>query len=367
MSEAKKRILSMLAEGKITVEQSEELLAAISEDEQEKPKSDNKATLGVELGNLANSIHDTVREAMKKVESPSRELKARLKEFGGWMHDIVGSFAGEFAHARGEPTDGLQVDFSVPEPENFAGCTVCFVENLFGSVTINEGPQFALHVSGRISRSAMENQPPNLWFGNKALKIENDVITIGIDRKSPAKAVLDLELTLPPGMKIRGKSVSSGFTIKGAFELNDLQTVSGDVRLKDVGIKEAAIDSVSGDVKIEGGDINLQLKTTSGDLMVKSARIERLRAQSVSGDMLVTENEVLENSSVEMVSTSGDVAVEKITGPWCKIEANTRTGDIAIKWKGNMTPTQRQGLLVESNEPGANFRVETVSGDITFD
>jgi hypothetical protein len=385
MSEARKRILSMLAEGKITVEQSEELLSALDRDEKagraagEPPEADStggpgsgpeptrKSPFGVNFGEFAHTIQNTVREAMKKVEPPSRELKARLKEFGGWMQDVVGTMATEFSQYRGEPVDGVQVDFQVPAPEGFDRCRVCLIENLFGSVTVKEGPEFGLKVQGRLSRAALEGQPPNLWFISNAVKVEGDLLRLGIDRTAPAKSVLDLEITLPAGFAIRGKAVSADFRLSGAFKVEDIQTVSGSIHGKDVDLDNAVLESVSGTVRLEGGKGVARVSTTSGDFLLKQAHITGLKVQSVSGDLLVTECSGQEDAEIDLGSTSGDVTVEKFQSPWSRVEAYTRTGEIKVGWQGNTQPAARAGLSLASGQDGAAFKAETLSGDITFD
>jgi len=78
MSEARKRILAMLAEGKITVDQSEELLAALDSDEKKRaePASEAKAAPGrppitEEISKFAENMQKTMRDAMRNVEPPA--------------------------------------------------------------------------------------------------------------------------------------------------------------------------------------------------------------------------------------------------------------------------------------------------------
>ena len=365
MSEARKQILKMLAEGRINVEESEELLAALETD-QETNRQRGRSGFGVEFGNIADTIQKTMREAMRRAESPSREVKSRLKEMGEWVQNFTNTMANEFVHASGEPSDGVQVDFKISGPNGWESCKVCDIGNLYGNVIIEEGEEFALHVTGSIGRSAMEGDPPNQWFSEHALVVEGDTILIGINRSSPAKYVLDLHLTLPPRFHLKARSVSSSLKVTGAFVVTSLQTVSGDVRLKGAYLQECSVDTVSGDVKIEGGEVELTTNTTSGDVCIKEAKVTKLNATAVSGDVLLTGLDVLQDSVIHVSSTSGDIEIEKISGPWEKIEANTRTGDVTIKWKGSLTPTGSHGVVVVSEEQGACFRAETVSGDINF-
>ncbi|NLI76850.1 MAG: DUF4097 domain-containing protein [Candidatus Riflebacteria bacterium] len=363
MSEARKKILQMLAEGKISVEQSEELLAALEKDTK---ASDHKRSFTEEVSRFAENFQKQVREAVKKAEPPGHEFKARIKEFGGWVQNMMGSMVAEFGHGRGEPVDGVSVEFSVPEPDGFSRCRTCQVENLFGSVTIREGTAFALRVMGRISHAALAGQPPNLWFGQHGLRIEGDTLHLGFDRATPTRAVLDLELTLPTSLALRCRSVSASLSIKGPFRVESLKTVSGDIHLHGAELAGASLETVSGDFFVEGGSVAADGVSTSGDFRCKGARIGRLKMQSISGDIELARPEVTEATEVSCNTTSGDVFVGQVQGPWSSVEAGSRTGTVKVTWEGTAHPGLRHGTKLESGHAGAVFTAESVSGDIEF-
>ncbi len=376
MSEARKRILVMLAEGKITVDQSEELLAALEKDEKaqveartEQQSGDRQKPPSVkeEISRFAENVQKHFREAVKKCEPPSRELKARIKEFGGWMQNVVGSVVQDFSNGRHEPSDGVPVQFTIGDIPELAGISSARLENLFGSLNIREGSSIEMRVSGRISKSAMESQEPRDWFRDHFMKIEGDRLLLGIDRSAPSKVVLDIELFLPASIVLQVKTVSASVSVKGPFRIDAIQTISGDIRLLDASLSGTDFETVSGDLNMEKGKLAAEYKSTSGDVLLKTVSIEKLGFQSISGDILVTEPEIGDDTTVEIATTSGDISVEKLSGPWSRIEASSRTGNLDIKWEGTVNPTGRNGKVVESGNRGATFRVESVSGDIVFD
>jgi hypothetical protein len=69
---------------------------------------------------------------------------------------------------------------------------------------------------------------------------------------------------------------------------------------------------------------------------------------------------------VRLVTTSGDIIVEKLQGPWKLVEATTRSGDTILDWRGDATPMNNQGTALRSGDEGAVFVAESVSGDIQF-
>jgi DUF4097 and DUF4098 domain-containing protein YvlB len=67
-----------------------------------------------------------------------------------------------------------------------------------------------------------------------------------------------------------------------------------------------------------------------------------------------------------LVTTSGDIIVEKMSGPWKEVSATTRSGDVVLDWRGDVTPLNNQGTSLKSGSDGATFKAESVSGDIQF-
>ncbi len=401
MSDARKMILNMLAEGKITVEESEKLLAAINEKEapreesrgetrqqnrendqnsrsEERSERDrqrdddpfnpflNATKLGFDLRNLAQTVQQTVQQAIKKAEPRRREFKDKMKEFGNWMQEVVGSMANELGNVKGEPADGIPVEFVVTPPEGTHGCDTFIIENVFGEIRIHEGSEFKMHVNGQVSKATLGEYQPSQWFSRYGIEVDGYKLVIGFDRAQPVKAAIDMEITLPADMHISCKTVSGAVRIRGNFKIGDLNTVSGNIRIQGSNLKQSRIETVSGAVQIEGGEIAMEIKSTSGDFLVRDSRIEELRINSVSGDIMLTEGSISESTNVKLVTTSGDIIVEKMSGPWKVVEATTRSGDVVLDWKGDATPLNNQGTTLKSGSSGAEFKAESVSGDIQF-
>jgi DUF4097 and DUF4098 domain-containing protein YvlB len=396
MSDARKMILNMLAEGKISVEESEKLLAALgnsdqnqqkrddesrsredqqarSESERSRPTEDdffnpfgNATKIGFDLRNLAQTIQQTVQHAIKKAEPRSREFKDKMKEFGNWMQDLAGTMASEMVSSKSDLKDGVPVDFVAPLIDGINNCDTFVFENIFGEIRIHEGTEFRMHVNGRVSRSALGEYQPAQWFARNGMRVSDRTLFVGFDRNMPLKALIDMEITLPAEMLVSCKTVSAGMRIRGRYRIGELKTVSGNIRVQGANLKQSLIETVSGSVQIEGGEVAMQIKSTSGDFLVRDSRIESLKINSVSGDIMLTEGSISEDTDVRLVTTSGDIIVEKMSGPWKVVEAVTRSGEVVLDWKGDLTPLNNQGTSLRSGGTGAEFRAESVSGDIQF-
>ena len=80
---------------------------------------------------------------------------------------------------------------------------------------------------------------------------------------------------------------------------------------------------------------------------------------------MLTESEVSKEAKVALVTTSGDIIIERIKGPWSMISAATRSGNISLDWRGTISDSCG-GKILRSGNDGAEFAVESVSGDIQF-
>lgn len=378
-------ILKMLAEGKITVEESERLLNAVNQEKASK-QSQSKAEgnskdngsfpnipflevtkFGAEIKNIAQNMHTTIQKTIKQVEPKSKDIKEKMREFGAWMEDMVETVASEITNHSGLPADSMSVDFIVPAPMGTENCKTYVIENIYGEVNIEEGNEFKLLVKGQISKNTLGEMQSSEWFSNSAIKIIDDEMHIGFDANTSIKALIDLNLTLPSNVRIICKTINSNIKTKGHLTLDSLETVSGNIKIDRAAINNTFIETVSGVIQVENADkINTEINTTSGDLIVNNSNIKKLSIKSVSGDFILSSSEVALGSEINAVTTSGDITIEKINGPWKRIDAVTRSGEVLIDWKGNTAPVTNQKTTITSGGEGAVFSATSVSGDIKF-
>lgn len=100
-------------------------------------------------------------------------------------------------------------------------------------------------------------------------------------------------------------------------------TMSGDVFLGNV--SDIDIKTVSGDVSLEKA-FNLNVSTTSGDIKIKSVS-NMVNLNTVSGDVLINSLDIKDESSIKTVS--GDVTISNNEGN-CYIDFKTTSGDERI-------------------------------------
>ena len=388
MSDSRTLILQMLSEGKITVEESERLLNALNkEDEVRKSnKEENKNTnqspninvfpnipfldatkLGINIRDIAQTLHQTVQQTIKQVEPGRKELKEKMKEFGTWMEDVVETMAAELTNHSNLPVDCMSVDFIVPAPKEIDNIKTFVIENIYGEIHLTEGNCFKLLVNGQISKKTIGEMQSSEWFSNKAIKIEEDKMFIGFNNDTSIKGIIDLNITLPAGMKVICKTINSSVKIKGALDVEAIKTISGDIRVNDANIANTEIESVNGVIQLENDkNKTAQINSTSGDIIIRKCNINKLKINSVNGDVNLSESGIALETDVKIITTAGDIKVEKLDGPWKSVDATSRKGEIIIDWKGNTSPVNSQKVCIKSGGEGAVIYAESLSGNIKF-
>ena len=128
-----------------------------------------------------------------------------------------------------------------------------------------------------------------------------------------------------------------------------INTVSGDVKVKDVKCDEIEFESVSGDMKLQ--DVfsrDLNIDTVSGDFnSQKITIIDTFKAQSVSGDFNIN-NLKCDEITIETVSGDVDLSVDGNMDDYNIYEESLRK-NFSYEGKGNKS-----------------LEIETVSGDISY-
>lgn len=382
---SKTMILQMLAEGKITVEESERLLNAINNENNSRGNSSDNANqqssnngfpnipfleatkIGLNLRNMVHTVHDTVQKTIKQVEPRSKDLKEKMREFGGWMEEVVETMASEITNHNGLPADSMSVDFIVPLPKGAENCKSFIIENIYGEIHLSEGPAFKLLINGQISKNTLGELQSSEWFSNNAIKVIDDKMYIGFDSDAEIKALIDINLTIPAGSNVVCKTINSAIKTNGMLNVETIKTVSGNVRIDASNIENTNIESVSGVVQIVNTkSVNAQISTTSGDLLINNSGLNKLKINSVNGDVIIHDSEITLETEIEVVTTSGDITIEKLTGPWKNVDFNSRNGQVFVEWRGNPTAENKQRINITTGGEGAKLYVDSVSGNIKF-
>jgi hypothetical protein len=166
--------------------------------------------------------------------------------------------------------------------------------------------------------------------------VTDGVLTLNSDCEGRGlKCYADLRVTVPPGIKVV------------------VDADSGDVDARGIDVRNAHLQSHSGDVRLElvGRQQLVWAHTDSGDIDAAAADAHAIDAQTDSGDVIVDAGR--DARRVVARTDSGDVAVSVPAGQYA-VDAQTDTGDVTI-----------DGIMRNDGAP-KSIQARTDSGDITL-
>ncbi|MDA1522124.1 DUF4097 family beta strand repeat-containing protein [Bacillus cereus] len=168
------------------------------------------------------------------------------------------------------------------------------------------------------------------------VKIENDENKIVIKQKQKMDRFFN-------GFTFRKKNSICIAIPKKEIDKIVVDNKSGDVKIRDIVVKNIVTKGKSGDGMIVGLSAEKgEFISQSGELVVKDSSVQELNIKSTTGDNYITN---VSNSNMNITSTSGEVLLKDMTeGKSLFIE--TKSGDIGVRYKG--VPTSLQ-LTAKSN------------------
>ncbi len=170
----------------------------------------------------------------------------------------------------------------------------------------------------------------------------------------------DLEIEVPRGVRISGRTLSGDIEAVGLRAPSRWQTASGDVR---IGAEAGplAIETVSGDALVDArGALAITARTVSGDVRVRAPRLTALDAATTSGDIVI-ESALDEGSHHTLVSVSGDVRL--VTASEVTLSLQSITGDLRVPAPHRIEGSRgSRRVVVGSGRVAVDVR--TMSGDL---
>ncbi|WP_024889875.1 DUF4097 family beta strand repeat-containing protein [Luteimonas huabeiensis] len=208
----------------------------------------------------------------------------------------------------------LQAQTRIDERRPLAAGGRVEVENIAGSVRVRGWDRDEVTVAGTLG----SGQRLNVDASRNRVRIQVDY------PQGRASSGADLEIRVPKGAELEASTVSADLEI-GGIDLRSLRaktvsgllhaegrvgeaalgTVSGDIRSR-LATARLDVETVSGDAIAAGGvGGEVQAKTVSGDLSLELGRVERLSAESVSGGL---------DARVAGLAPGGRIAMESVSG-----------------------------------------------------
>jgi hypothetical protein len=169
---------------------------------------------------------------------------------------------------------------------------------------------------------------------------------------------LNVRARVPHGARVKVKTASADTEVNGRLEALEVNSVSGDLRVRGEIAEKATVKSVSGDIDLErvNGDVSVQ--TVSGDLRARGIT-GSADAKSVSGDIRL---DSLTGGDVRFNSVSGDIEIGIAPGSLVDVDAGSTSGDLSSEVPLGSEPPA--GEEAAAAGPTVVLRGRTVSGDV---
>jgi len=253
-------------------------------------------------------------------------------------------------------TENYMVNFR--DRNNFEGDSIDEVKT-FG---IDQLKEIYIHsVSSDVSVFSTEEEDIKIHFyGRIALKSDKALPKL-ITNLEGSK--LKIEIKYPKVVFYNAKVVLDVYIPQDYRENIIMDTVSSDVDINNLDIKNFQCKTVSGDLQIESlGSDNLTLKTTSGNVNVLDI-IGNLKADSVSGNVNVGYR-VFDNN-IDIKTISGKVNIDLPQNAEFYLKTNTVSGEVVAKFPITIISFNKMHQLEGTLGTGDNsIIIDTVSGDI---
>jgi DUF4097 and DUF4098 domain-containing protein YvlB len=200
-----------------------------------------------------------------------------------------------------------------------------------------------------------------------------------------------IEVTVPLGVRVSARSQTGDISVRGTKGAVEAVTQSGDIAVEDVADR-VEVSSLSGDVGVSGvagdveakstsGDVSvtgvkgggdIEVETVSGEITVRDAVAKVFRGHSVSGDVTY-DGSIDPQGRYELTAHSGEIRLGVPKDLAAQISVSTWNGSITSDFPITMQPgehgigsanAKRFNFVVGNG--GARITLESFSGDITI-
>lgn len=366
MSEERLKVLKLLKEGRITMEEAEALLDALADSPEKKstePRSEKSSHAQATKGpggwldfvmNLDPQFFQTgFRDAMKEFEQSLKSAFSDLQQ-GDLPQGIKQFFGKESA----EEARRLTI--------SSAGAARLRLTNRWGDVRLSGTDGSEIVVTAAISAWGADAEHAAATAQSVVLSHYREEETIVLQTDLPESAhtrfKVDFEIELPRGLAVDVRSMSGDIALSGLSGGAQAVNLSGDIIIQDSS-GSLRVESKSGDIELIRTQGEVRARTVSGDVSLEQIRSVSLDARTVSGD-LSCDVAPQKDSEIKLESVSGDLRVSLPIDSSCEIEIGTASGEIRCELPVVVEQRSARSLKGTLNGSEARLQAQTKSGDV---
>ena len=320
MVEDQSRILDMLSEGKITVDEAERLLALVSR--------------------TAGREHESSR-APGEQRQPLERLSVTVEP----------------------PTDAESAD-TRDDTFEVGSSPKLVVNNFNGRITVVAGTQDAIRVQARLKNASQVDYRASQ---------NGDTVTVEAKRKGKTSLFgflgqnggAEISVTAPPSTNVELESSNSRIELRGIEGSGTLRTSNGRIVMEDVrGVLDAATSNSR--IELKGMEGSGTLRTSNGRIVIENARGD-FNASTSNGSVSFR-GELTPGGKNQLRTSNGSVSVRLEGTPSLKVDASTSNGSIASRLPVLTSPTEGKHRLIGTIGNGeAELLIRTTNGSVNID
>ncbi len=165
----------------------------------------------------------------------------------------------------------------------------------------------------------------------------------------------------------RGSCDEDGYNMHGRHDSwdNDDRRASMDLEVRIPPGMRLSAGSVSGNVRVSGAEGDIRVHSVSGDVNLESARATSFVASTVSGEIAVKIGSLSGSGRSSAKSVSGDITLELPKDFGADVTMHTVSGDLQSDFPMTLQGRQsRRGLEGRIGSGGRDLQLSTVSGNV---
>jgi DUF4097 and DUF4098 domain-containing protein YvlB len=338
MTDNRKRVLQMLADGKITPDDADRLLTALGEG-----SGGERERASVETEVMTMEPHDEIDiELVETGNGDSHDIEEEIEEI------IEERF--DYGDVPRERDDVFKVGDS-PHLE---------VRNINGRIALGKSSDGEIRV-----RASFKNAPR---LDYEAVQ-DGDTVRVTVRKKGGSFAIFRspgarLEITAPVNTTIDLGTSNGRIEVSGIEGSGPIRTTNGRITLEKAR-GDHEITTSNGRIEIDGMEGSGELATSNGSITVKSV-IGGFNATTSNGSIHFS-GELAKSSKNRFETTNGSVRVRLTGTPGLRVDAQTSNGKVTSELPVQVISSSRNRLAGTIGDGHGELVVRTSNGSVTIE